>query len=143
MSPRYAGLTYPKLRINDHTLDDQLALLPFGPKYNCACSRASSSLGALDNLPIELLTEVLLQLDLRTLADFRYVNHRARQLVDSIPQYKAIAAHAPNVIRGVLSIGTGRWTTVDTLHGHGKLSYDAKTTTYTLFLRSHTYNPRT
>ncbi|KXN82004.1 hypothetical protein AN958_03302 [Leucoagaricus sp. SymC.cos] len=56
------------------------------------------------------------QLDVRTLVNFRCVNRRALQLVHSIPSYKAIVAHAPVVLRGILSIEVGRWITCDMLY---------------------------
>jgi hypothetical protein len=59
---------------------------------------------------------VLFQLDLRTLTDFRRVNQRGKQVTESIPQYKSITTHVRNVICGILSIETGRWTTCNTLY---------------------------
>ncbi|CBX92668.1 hypothetical protein LEMA_P053740.1 [Plenodomus lingam JN3] len=113
---RYHGLAYSKLRINDHTLDEHLAPSSFGSFHSWAHPSASQDLGALDRLPLELLHETLLHLDIRTLFDLRNVNRRALELVDSVPQFKAIITHAPNALRGLLQIGTGRWTTIKVLH---------------------------
>lgn len=52
---------------------------------------------------------VLIQLDMRSLTDFRRVNQRAMQAVDSIPQYKAIVTHSPASLQRILSIDTGSW----------------------------------
>ncbi|KZM18262.1 ATP binding [Ascochyta rabiei] len=114
--PRYHGLAYSTLRINDHTLDEHLASPSSAFPSPRARPRASQGLGALDSLPLELFNETLLHLDIRTLFDLRNVNHRASELVDALPQFKAVVAHAPNTIRGILQIGTGRWTTVETLY---------------------------
>jgi hypothetical protein len=59
---------------------------------------------------------VLSQLDLRTLTDFRRVSQRATEVIESIPQYKEVSKHARNVLRGILSIETGRWITFETLY---------------------------
>jgi hypothetical protein len=60
--------------------------------------------------------DILQQLDLRTLTDFRLVNRRATELVLSLPQYSAITTHALNALRGILSIETGRWVTCSALY---------------------------
>ncbi|KAF7590952.1 hypothetical protein BBP40_002204 [Aspergillus hancockii] len=52
------------------------------------------ALGALEQLPLEIINMV----------------------VDSIPQYKAIIKHAPASLRGIISIGTGRWISCQDLH---------------------------
>lgn len=74
------------------------------------------SLGALDRLPWELLSAVLVHTDLQTLTNFRRVNQRAMDVVDSLPQYQAILVHIPNALRGILSIGTGHWITCQLLY---------------------------
>jgi hypothetical protein len=58
----------------------------------------------LDQLPAELLIQVLLYIDIPSLTVFRRVNRRAMQLVDSVPQYAAIINYCPNTIRAILSI---------------------------------------
>jgi hypothetical protein len=112
---RHKGLTFPHLRINDHNLDEKLPIA----SSKCCQDRCRSpfiyDLGVLDTLPIELLDEVLCQLDLRTLADFRRVNRRAIELVNALPSYKAIITHIPNALTGILGIRTGRWITCRTL----------------------------
>ncbi|KAG6823235.1 hypothetical protein H0H92_010906 [Tricholoma furcatifolium] len=106
------NLTYTHLRICDFTLDDNL------PNHDNVYipNPSKSYLGALDTLPLELLGEILQQLDLRTLTDFRHVNRRAMWLVESLPQYKAIRKHAYNALRGIIYTEAGRWITCDTLY---------------------------
>lgn len=97
--------TYVFLESRDHTLDDIENLCPLD---NGQHSRFPSyTLGSLEQLPVELINMVLIQLEIRSLTDFRRVNRRAMQVVDSIPQYKKIILHAATSIRGSLSIGTG------------------------------------
>lgn len=107
----YQGLpdlaTYTKQRICDNTLDDaQLATRC--PLDNVRCGAMTSlsrhSAGQLDQLPAEILVQVLLCTDIPSLTGFRRVNHRARELVDSVPEYAAIIKHCPDVIRAILSI---------------------------------------
>ncbi|KFA71054.1 hypothetical protein S40288_05533 [Stachybotrys chartarum IBT 40288] len=89
-------VTYLEVRLNDHTLDDNLPLVP-SPSPSRDFSRPrrplpTASLGVLDTLPIELLRDILVQLD-----------------------YRAIALHASNAPRGILAIQTGRWITCERL----------------------------
>ncbi|KAI1121155.1 hypothetical protein F5Y10DRAFT_288879 [Nemania abortiva] len=99
--------TYQKSRIVDHTLDDadletrcplDNGKRPIQPRHN---------VGRLDKFPLEIVTEILLALDLPTLTIFRRVNYRAMSLVDSIYQYRMILKHCPNVLRAVVSINAG------------------------------------
>ena len=100
---------YPPMRITcDGTLD-QAHLAKRCPldngRWTCAtCIPGRYSAGRLDQLPAELLVQVLLYTDLPSLTRFRRVNRRAMELVDSIPQYAAIVKHCPDVIRAILSI---------------------------------------
>ncbi|OAQ73806.2 F-box domain-containing protein [Pochonia chlamydosporia 170] len=107
--------TYPCLNLNDHTLDENL---PVSEHYPLQSNRTQpvARAGTLDSLPLELIHKILCQLDVRTLSDFRATNRRATELVDTLPQYKAIITHARNALRGILSIQTGRWITCRTLY---------------------------
>ena len=72
-------LTYFRPNVQDWTLDENL------PRYPSQELRlpAHANLGMLEPLPLELLHETLLQLDVRSLMNFRYVNRRAVDIVDS------------------------------------------------------------
>lgn len=70
-----------------------------------------TALGALEDLPLELLQEVLHNLDLQSLTDFRSVSKRARHLVSCIPRYHTIIRHVPDALRFMLSTKTAfHWT---------------------------------
>ncbi|KAL6715458.1 hypothetical protein ACLMJK_006419 [Lecanora helva] len=69
----------------------------------------SEDLGILDRLPLELAQALLSPLDLRTLTSFRCVNRRAKEVTDSIPQFRHIQTYAPVSLRKILSAGTSRW----------------------------------
>jgi hypothetical protein len=94
------------------TLDDNL---PTHPNKHIS-SLSKVGLGALDAFPTEVLHCILAQLDLRSLTNFHYVNHRARHVLASLPHYEDIDTHARNVLRGILSISLGPWITLETLH---------------------------
>ncbi|KAH7186525.1 hypothetical protein DER44DRAFT_188546 [Fusarium oxysporum] len=99
--------TYTKQNICDNTLDDAqlVTRCPLDKgRFTDASNPPRYSAGQLDQLPAELLIQVLLYIDLPSLTRFRRVNRRAMELVDSIPQYDAIVKHCPNIIRAILSI---------------------------------------
>jgi hypothetical protein len=74
-----------------------------------------NDLGTLDTLPLELLSLILVQIDLRSLTDFRRINNRAMQVVDSVLEYRLIQQHTPNSIRGILSVELGSHISVQAL----------------------------
>lgn len=63
----------------------------------------STSLGTLDTLPLEILSNFLLHLDIPTLTAYRQVNAKATETVDFLYQYKTVVAHCPNVLRAIVS----------------------------------------
>ena len=67
------------------------------PKYD---------LGVFDRLPLELQQAILNQVDLQALVDFRRVNKRALQVIDSIPEYRNIITDSPDSLRAMLSTET-------------------------------------
>lgn len=68
----------------------------------------TTNLGQLDLLPDELLSNVLMRVDLQCLTDFRQVSQRAMGVIDSMLPYAALTKHAPNSIRAYLSVGTAK-----------------------------------
>jgi hypothetical protein len=99
--------TYRRPNLEDHTLDDN------GIENTCPLDNNKHyidpqfCLGLLDNLPLEILCDVLVGIDLRSLTDFRRANKRAMQVVNSIPEYQLIVRNCPALIRGLLSTGLG------------------------------------
>ncbi|KAF5254161.1 hypothetical protein FANTH_1043 [Fusarium anthophilum] len=59
-------------------------------------------LGSLDRLPLELLHDTLVRLDVHSLFKFRQTNLRSRQTVDSLKQYHMIVLHALNLLCALL-----------------------------------------
>ncbi|OTB01163.1 hypothetical protein M426DRAFT_75345 [Hypoxylon sp. CI-4A] len=61
-----------------------------------------TGLGPLDRLPLELLQDVLLRLDMHSLFHFRQLNLRSRQMVDYLRQYRMVVAHGLNLLCALL-----------------------------------------
>ncbi|KAH8589190.1 hypothetical protein B0O99DRAFT_692758 [Bisporella sp. PMI_857] len=98
------GYACRKLRIVDYTLDDadlETRCLLDNGRHKI---QPRNSVGQLDVLPLEIVTDVLVALDLPTLTAFRRVNRRAMSLVDSLHQYGTVLKHCPNVLRAIISI---------------------------------------
>ena len=100
----------------DHTLSDQ------NLSHHCPLDNGRHTLkpiyglGALEGMPVELLFTTLVKLDVMTLTDFRRVNQRAMEVVDSMVEYNTVSTHAPDILRCILSIKTGRWITCQLLY---------------------------
>jgi len=105
--PDFAPHVYRTNNICDNTLDDaQLETrcpLDIG-QHDCTPISTCFVTNQLDRLPLELLIEVLLQLDIPSLTRFRGLNRHAMELVNSVHQYTAIIKHCPNIIRAIVSI---------------------------------------
>ncbi|CCT70407.1 uncharacterized protein FFUJ_06378 [Fusarium fujikuroi IMI 58289] len=63
---------------------------------------SSAGLGSLDRLPLELLHDTLLRLDVYSLFKFRQTNRRSREAVDSLKQYQMIVLHGLNLFCALL-----------------------------------------
>ncbi|KAG6896748.1 hypothetical protein C0993_008127 [Termitomyces sp. T159_Od127] len=98
---------YRKQIIPDNKLDDaQLEIrcpLDNG-RHDCKTISTCFPANELDRLPLELIIEVLLQLDIPSLTRFRGLSRRTMELVNSVRQYTAIIEHCPNIIRAIVSI---------------------------------------
>ncbi|KAK8171335.1 hypothetical protein BKA80DRAFT_7286 [Phyllosticta citrichinensis] len=94
--------TYATSRELDGRLVDQCPL--DNGRHVCDDYEEHIDLGEFGKLPLEILQSVLVKLDLRTLTDIRRVNERATQVVDTVPEYKAIFKHASIVLRAVISV---------------------------------------
>lgn len=84
-----------------HRTDFDRAVIWFAPRAHTngvtslsASREPTNSLGELDKPPLELISEICLQLDIASLFYLRQVNARARQIVDTLHEYKTIITHA-------------------------------------------------
>ncbi|KAK4108641.1 hypothetical protein N656DRAFT_783869 [Canariomyces notabilis] len=62
----------------------------------------TTGLGFLDRLPLELLHDVWLRLDMRSLFNLRQVNIRARETVDALNQYQLVVSYGLNLFCALL-----------------------------------------
>ncbi|KAF7557377.1 hypothetical protein G7Z17_g717 [Cylindrodendrum hubeiense] len=94
---------YPKSEIVDNTLDDA-SLETRCPLDNGQHSTGPHlSAGMLDLLPPELITPILVALDLPTLIAFRRVSRRAMAIVDSLHEHGMMVEHCPDILRAIFS----------------------------------------
>ncbi|TFA98619.1 hypothetical protein CCMA1212_009609 [Trichoderma ghanense] len=96
-----------------HRRDDALSVVHISPSDH---SRVQSSiltssivsrtgLGALDRLPVELLLQALQHMDMQALFNLRRVNLRARQMIDSLKEYRAVVSHGLTAYCALLRMG--------------------------------------
>ncbi|KLU91830.1 hypothetical protein MAPG_10779 [Magnaporthiopsis poae ATCC 64411] len=69
------------------------------PFPRAPCTGLGSTLG---RLPLELLHDVLLRLDVRSLFNFRQANLSSRQTADSLHEYQMAVSHGLNLLRALL-----------------------------------------
>lgn len=89
-SPIVEGITYRRPNLKDFTLDDNDLTRTCPMEYHKRRLHPKHDLGALGTLPLELLGLVLVQIDIRSLTDFRRINNRAMQVVESVLEYRLI-----------------------------------------------------
>lgn len=120
-----------RLTLTDYTLDE----LPLQEYCSLGLNRATGAtriahqrphaqagLGHLESLPCEVLTEILLHLNIRGLSVFKQVNHIAARFVDSLPRYSAIRRQCPDILRAAIGIRADSFscnTLYETLTTHG------------------------
>lgn len=63
---------------------------------------SDAGLGSLDRLPLELLHDILLRLDMHSLLKFRQTNTMSRQAVDSLKEYQLVVTHGLNLLCALL-----------------------------------------
>ncbi|KAL9098786.1 MAG: hypothetical protein Q9163_005617 [Psora crenata] len=73
------------------------------------------SLGTLDQLPLEILYCVVSSLDISAIDQFKAVNRRSFEVVNTHPQFKIINEQAHDTLRGLRAIKTDHMITVQTL----------------------------
>lgn len=78
---------------------------------------SSSFIGALGVLPVELLNAIFSTLDIQSLTVLRRVSQRSRLAVDTLPQYRSIRLHGPELLRASLSLKLSGSTTLSELYG--------------------------
>ncbi|PWW75029.1 hypothetical protein C7212DRAFT_33098, partial [Tuber magnatum] len=96
-----AVLSPAKLRRNCPLDHDRTAV---APPASSSTRPFLPSLGDLSAcLPLEIINEILLFLDICSLLTFRRVNTTALATINTLPEYRAVITHAPDVIRAYLA----------------------------------------
>jgi hypothetical protein len=94
-----------------HRRDHCLSVIWFSPREHVDIRPSISTpfrqapttgLGSLNRLPLELLHDVLLRLDMHSLFKFRQTNLGSRQTVDSLKQYQMVVLHGLNLLCALL-----------------------------------------
>lgn len=116
-----ASSTTERLRIIDNTLDGRFSNTNFSYQKSPQPPQPLHSLGQIDKLPLELLSEVLLELDVPTLVAFRCINLQAMAVVDSLPKFRKIAENCIDVIRAIVATKANSFT-LNTLHNRLSMS---------------------
>lgn len=76
----------------------------------------TADLGSMSALPTEIIQEICLRLNLRSLAKLKTVNRQMSSVVDAMPQYHTIIGHSPSLLKGLLSVEIGDRVTCHTLY---------------------------
>ena len=63
---------------------------------------SDTGLGSLGRLPLELMHDVLVRLDMQSLFNFRQTNLKSREAVDSHRQYQMVVSHGLNLLCALL-----------------------------------------
>ena len=116
---RLDELTYERqeislLSVNLDMLEQSCPLAP--PRLGGSNTASLQPLGQLDVLPLEIVQRILQLMDIHTLTRMQCLNHRSNLLVNSLPQYREIVAHAPNALRAMLGTGLASDFGIDDLH---------------------------
>ncbi|KAK0635523.1 hypothetical protein B0T17DRAFT_46817 [Bombardia bombarda] len=88
-----------------HRKDYDRSVIWFSPREHVDISQSiptpfprtsNTGLSSLDQLPLELLDDILLRLDMYSLFKFRQTNLRSRSMVGSLKQYQMVVLHGLN-----------------------------------------------
>ncbi|KAI6082224.1 hypothetical protein F4821DRAFT_218265 [Hypoxylon rubiginosum] len=99
-----------------HRRDYDLAVIWFSPREHANIRlsimtpfqrNSNSGLGSLDRLPLELLRNILLQLDMSSLFKFRQTNLPSRQTVDFLMEHRMVVSHGLNLFCALLRTRLG------------------------------------
>lgn len=69
-----------------------------------AATKIEGSLGSISILPSEIITMVMNEINLRSLAAFRDVNRFAREMTDTMTKFRAVYDQAPLLLRAAIKL---------------------------------------
>ncbi|KAJ5325214.1 uncharacterized protein N7506_008316 [Penicillium brevicompactum] len=104
-----------RVHVIDYLPNEHMGVLPL---LLMGSNRAlpNVGLGSLDRLPVELVHQTLLHLDISSLIKLRQTNLRAREMVNSLPGYQAVVSHGINLCRAVLQTGLASRVTLSSFY---------------------------
>lgn len=87
----------------DHMVEPQgLLHFPNSRSHSFEATRiATGSLGSFETLPLEVTHTILENVDFEALYVVKLLNSKSRAIVNSLPAYRAMAEHAPGVLRSL------------------------------------------
>lgn len=99
------------IQIDSHQCDQvrRSIFKPFG-------DGPDAGLGSLSPLPVEILSDICLLLDVKSGFNFSQASRRARAVVASIPEYQRIGNHALQALCALLRTDIGHWFEMTLLH---------------------------
>ena len=117
---KWAGLAYFGLPDCGRTLDRDLPDIdiPAHCYFRLVLATSEPSkvgLGVLDRLPLELVSYIISALDISAVDQFKAVNKRAFEIVDTHTQFKVINSQAYGALRGLRAIKISHTITVERL----------------------------
>lgn len=107
-----------------HRRDFNLSVIWFPPRTHAniltspppISSKTSTACGELARLPLELLQKICLELDVASLLRFRQTNVRARQIVDSLREFRIVTTHGMNALCALLRTNSTATVTLRDFH---------------------------
>lgn len=99
-----------------HMLDEKLRRVRKNAKTERIRHSPTADLGALQVLPFDIFCQILPDLDLYGLNNFRRLNRLALEVVESLTLYKEVTRYAQHAVRGAFGIGTGHYMSYRLLH---------------------------
>ena len=105
-----------------HRTDYDHAVISFPPREHgdiatslasiSHASRTRATVGELKKFPPELINKLCLELDLVSLSAFRQTNLGARDIVNSIPEFRAVVMHSLDCVCALLRTGAAQFVTL-------------------------------
>jgi hypothetical protein len=106
-----------------HRKDFDSAAISFPPRIRHKATsellpfrKPQTSLGKFDGLPLELINEICLQVDIKSVPNLRVTNARARQVLDALHKYQIVTKHAQDPLRALIRTQSASRVTLQDFH---------------------------
>jgi hypothetical protein len=105
-----------KFRSVEHDQVRHIIAKPFTPARNQRWWNPSLNLGHLKNLPLELLIQIFLELDVQSIFNLLHVSVSTRQAVTFMVQWRAVSTHALDTLLAILRTQAAQSTSLTGLY---------------------------